>query len=67
MGMPPVRRAFVILLVAAGVVALMLMFAQDQETLKIRTAVGAEDPRQPAYLAALVGAGLTHGNHYDVF
>ena len=66
MGMPPVRRAFVILLVAAGVVAVLLMLAQDQETLKVRSAVGAEEPEHPAYIAALVGAGLTRGNRYDV-
>jgi cardiolipin synthase len=64
--MSPVRRAFTILLVAAGVVALLLMLAQDQETLKIRSAVGAEEPRHSAYLAALVGAPLTRGNRYDV-
>ena len=64
--MPPVRRAFVILLVAAGIVALLLMFAQDQETLKIRSAVSAEDSRHPPYIAALVGAALTRGNRYDV-
>jgi cardiolipin synthase A/B len=66
MGMPPVRRAFVILLVAAGIVALLLMFAQDQETLKIRSAVSADDTRHPPYIAALVGAALTRGNRYDV-
>jgi cardiolipin synthase A/B len=64
--MPPVRRAFVILLVAAGIVALLLMFAQDQETLKIRSAVSADDTRHPPYIAALVGAALTRGNRYDV-
>lgn len=66
MGIRPLRRAFVILLVAAGLVAVLLMLAQDQETLKIRSAAGAEDPRYPAYAAALVGADLTRGNHYDV-
>jgi cardiolipin synthase A/B len=66
MGMSPVRRAFTILLVAAGVVALLLMLAQDQQTLKLRSAVGAEEPRHSAYLAALVGAPLTRGNQYDV-
>jgi hypothetical protein len=34
MGMSPVRRAFVILFAVAAVVALLLMFAQDQETLR---------------------------------
>jgi cardiolipin synthase len=64
--MSPVRRAFTFLLVAAGVVALLLMLAQDQETLKVQSAVGADEPRHSAYLAALVGTPLTRGNHYDV-
>lgn len=66
MGMSPVRRAFVILLIAAAGVILVLMFAQDQETLKIRSGLAADDPRHSTYTAALVGAALTGGNHYDV-
>jgi cardiolipin synthase len=66
MGMSPVRRAFAILLTVAAVVALLLMVAQDQETLKIRSAVSAEDPRHPAYIAALVGSPLSKGNRYEV-
>jgi cardiolipin synthase len=66
MAMSPVRRAFVILLAAAGIVAVLLMLAQDQDTLKVRSAVSADDPRHSAYLAALVGAALTRGNRYDV-
>ena len=64
--MGPVRRAFVILLSAAAVVALGLLFAQDQETLRPRSELSAGDPRFPGYLAALVGASLTRGNRYDV-
>jgi cardiolipin synthase len=64
--MSPVRRAFVILLAAAGIVAMLLMLAQDQETLKVRSAISAEDPRHSAYLAALVGSALSRGNRYDV-
>jgi cardiolipin synthase len=64
--MSPVRRAFVILLAAAGIVAMLLMLAQDQETLNVRSAISAEDPRHSAYLAALVGAALSRGNRYDV-
>lgn len=64
--MPPVKRAFVILLVAAMVVAGLLLIAQDQETLKIRSAISAEDPQHPTYLAALVGTALTRGNQYEV-
>ena len=61
-----VRRAFIILLSVAAAIALLLMFAQDQETLKIRSAVAAEDPRHSAYVAALVGAALSRGNRYEV-
>ncbi len=62
----PIRRAFVILLSVAIVVTLTLMLAQDQETLRTRSAAGAGDPGAPAYIAALVGADLTRGNQYDV-
>ncbi len=66
MAQSPVRRAFFILFIAAAVIAMFLMLAQDQVTLKIRSAVGAEEPRQPAYVASLVGTDLTYGNDYDV-
>ena len=64
--MSPVRRAAIILLIAAAVVALGLVFAQDQTTLKVRSTYAAEDPRHQGYLAALVGADATSGNSYDV-
>jgi cardiolipin synthase A/B len=64
--MGPVRRAFVILLSAAALVALGLLFAQDQETLRPRSELAAENPRFPSYLAGLVGANLTRGNEYEV-
>src|SRR5688572_9414449 len=66
MGMHPVRRAAVILLVAAAATALLLVLAQDQVTLKTRSAVGATEPRHPNYVAGLVGAQLTRGNRYTV-
>jgi len=50
--------------VAAGVAGLAI--AQDQETLKFRSALAADDPRSPIYLASLVGGELTHGNSYEV-
>jgi cardiolipin synthase A/B len=64
--MSAVRRAFVILLSVAAVIAFLLMLAQDQETLKVRSGVSAEDPRYPAYVAALVGGALSKNNRYDV-
>ena len=66
MAVSPVRRAFVILLSAAAVVVFGLLFAQDQETLRPRSAFTVDDPRFAPYLAALVGADLTRGNRYDV-
>ena len=66
MGMSPVRRAFLILFGAAVVITVFLMLAQDQQTLKIRSAVSAEDPRHQPYLAALVGGALTRGNSFTV-
>jgi cardiolipin synthase len=66
MGMHPVRRAAVILLVAAAVTALLLVLAQDQVTLKTRSAVGAAEPRHANYIAGLIGAQLSRGNRYTV-
>ena len=64
--MSPVRRAFVILLVAAIVMALLLLLAQDQVTLNVRSAVSAEDPDHPNYLAGLLGVQITRGNRFTV-
>lgn len=66
MAKSPVKRAFFILFILAAGVAFLLMLAQDQATLKVRSAVGADQPRHAAYLAALVGSDLTHGNEFDV-
>ena len=59
-------RALTILGALAGTVVIGLAFAQDQEVLKLQSAVAADDPLAPEYLAALVGADLTAGNTYDV-
>jgi cardiolipin synthase len=66
MGMSPVRRAFSILAVVAVVVAVLLMLAQDNFTLKIRSAIGAREPGHMSYIASLVGVDATRGNDYDV-
>lgn len=62
----PLRRAVVILLIAVAVIAGLLLLAQDQETLTIRSDVPAEDARHSAYLAALVGSDLSTGNTFIV-
>ena len=50
-----------------AVIALGLMMAQDQETLRLRSPISAEDARFPEYAAALVGADVARGNRYEVF
>jgi cardiolipin synthase len=66
MARSPVHRALFVLFIAAAIVAILLMFAQDQVTLKVRSDAGASEPRHPAYIAGLVGSDLTYGNDYDV-
>jgi cardiolipin synthase len=66
MGMPPVRRAFFILFISGLVVAALLLLAQDQVTLKLRSAVGAAEPRHANYLGGLLGVQLSHGNRFTV-
>ncbi len=60
------RRSAIALLVAGLVVSVALLIAQDQATIRVKSDIAAEDPRDPAYVAALVGAALTHGNRYEV-
>jgi cardiolipin synthase len=64
--MSPVRRAFVILFISALVVAFLLLLAQDQVTLKTRSAVSASEPEHANYLAGLLGVQLTRGNRFTV-
>jgi cardiolipin synthase len=66
MARSPVHRALFVLFIAAAIVAILLMLAQDQVTLKVRSDAGAREPRHPAYIAGLVGSDLTYGNDYDV-
>jgi hypothetical protein len=53
-------------LVAIGITAFLLAIAQDQETVKVRSAVAAEDPDAADYLATLVASNLVAGNSYEV-
>ena len=66
MAMSPVKRAFLILGCAAVVVALGLLIAQDQVTLRVRGAIAAGDPRHADYIAGLVAGDLSRGNSFDV-
>jgi cardiolipin synthase len=60
------RRALMTLLIVGSSVAVLLALAQDQETLRVRTAVSAQDPQAIDYVAALVGSPVSRGNAYDV-
>jgi cardiolipin synthase len=53
-----------VLLIVGLLVAVGLVIAQDQETLRVRTPLGAEDARFPDYLARLVGRPITSGDAY---
>jgi cardiolipin synthase A/B len=60
------RKALGVLLVSLGIVAVLLLVAQDQVTLKVQSAVGAAEPRHASYIAGLLGAQLTDGNRFTV-
>lgn len=52
--------------IAVGVVAVLLLIAQDQETLHVDSPVAASDPGFPDYLASLVGSAVEQGDTYTV-
>ena len=55
-----------IVVICVAAVGGLLLMAQDQETLRVRSPIGAADARHPTYLAALVGAPLTRENAFEV-
>ena len=66
MKLPHARNLIIGIVVAALILAAGLVIAQDQETLRVRTSLAAEDARFPAYLARLLGHPLTSGDSYVV-
>jgi cardiolipin synthase len=60
------RRIVVATLIIVTGIAVVLAIAQDQDTLQIRSAVAAADRDAIPYVAALVDAGVSHGNAFDV-
>jgi len=54
------------ILIVLGILGALLAVAQDQETLKIESAHGADDPLFPAYVAALLNVPASGGNAYTV-
>ena len=60
------HRVLAALLIGVIVLAVGLLIAQDQETLRIRSSLSVEDPRFPPYLANLLGHRLTSNDSYVV-
>ena len=54
------------LLIGIAITALLLLLAQDQETLQVESPVAATDPRFADYVASLVGAPVEPGDDYVV-
>lgn len=54
------------LLIFGLVLAVGLVIAQDQETLRVRSELAADDPRSIPFVAGLVGAGVSSGNSFDI-
>jgi len=63
---PRHHRILAALLIGVIVLAVGLLIAQDQETLRIRSPLSADDPRFPPYLANLLGHRLTSNDSYVV-
>jgi cardiolipin synthase len=53
-------------LIGALIVAALLLIAQDQDTLRVESPIGAADPRFADYVASLVGAAVEPGDIYKV-
>jgi cardiolipin synthase len=60
------HRILAALLIGSILLAVGLVIAQDQETLRIKSSLSAEDPRFPQYLANLLGHRLTSNDSYIV-
>jgi len=52
--------------IAVGIVAILLLIAQDQDTLRVDSPVEAADPRFADYVASLVGTVARDGDSYTV-
>lgn len=60
------RKLIITVVICIALVGGLLALAQDQLTLKIESAHGAEDPQFSSYVAALLGVHPTGGNRYEV-
>ncbi len=66
MWIPKPRNVLLAVLAVLGVIAAGLLIAQDQETLRVKTPLAADDPRFPEYLSRLLGHRLSEGDAVTV-
>ena len=64
--LPKPRTVVYVLLIIGLLLAVGLVIVQDQETLRVRAPLDAEDSCFPDYLARLVGRPVTSGDAYGV-
>jgi cardiolipin synthase A/B len=55
-----------VVLGCVAVVTALLLIAQDQQTIRVRSPLGVADPRFMDYVASLVGAPITDGDAYQM-
>jgi cardiolipin synthase len=60
------RKWPIVVISCVGVVAFLLLLAQDPVTLHVKSAHRASDPAFPEYVAALANAPLEYGGRYDI-
>jgi cardiolipin synthase A/B len=60
------HKLIVSILIVLGILGVLLLIAQDQQTLKIESAHAADDPQFPAYAATLLNVQAWGGNSYTV-
>jgi len=66
MRLPKVRSIAGVILIIVAIIAMGLLIAQDQDTLRVRSPLSADDPRYPDYLARLLGHRLVTGTDVTV-
>ena len=60
------RKLWIAISTIVLVVTIGLLLAQDQEYIYVQSAYAAEDPKFPAYVAAIAGSPLTRGGRFEV-
>jgi cardiolipin synthase len=67
MRVPRPRNVVAAIVILALLIAAGLLIAQDQDTLRVQSPLGAGDAQFPVYLSRLLGHPLTDGDSYIVY